>query len=129
MNVIVTCSLTCHLCLKIMKIVTLYVTVLASLFCWSRSHYDHIFEIGSNLYKIFIRFTTFEDRDWFVANFWKTATNELADVVSEFPEEETFFVNFLREPVDPTGDEDEDFSTDAPKIYEELPSLVLVYLI
>lgn len=59
-----------------------------------------------------------------MANFWKTATQELSDVVSEFPEEETYFVNFLREPVDPTGDEEEDFSTDAPKIYEELPSLV-----
>lgn len=70
------------------------------------------------------RFTTFDDKDWFVANFWKTATNELPDLVSEFPDEETFFVNFLREPIDPTGDEDEDFSTDAPKIYEELPSLV-----
>ncbi|RVE46462.1 hypothetical protein evm_008872 [Chilo suppressalis] len=69
------------------------------------------------------RFTTFEDKDWFVANFWKTASQELPDVVSEFPTEETFFVNFLREPVDPTGEEDEeDFSTDAPKIYEELPS-------
>ncbi|XP_034837309.1 dynein axonemal heavy chain 8 [Maniola hyperantus] len=68
------------------------------------------------------RFTTFEDKDWFLANFWKTAAQELPDVASEFPEEETFFVNFLREPIEPTGDEDEDFSTDAPKIYEELPS-------
>ncbi|XP_060805314.1 dynein axonemal heavy chain 8 [Amyelois transitella] len=68
------------------------------------------------------RFTTFDDKHWFVANFWKTAMAEMPDVASEFPEGETFFVNFLREPVDPTGDEDEDFSTDAPKIYEELPS-------
>ncbi|KAJ8736205.1 hypothetical protein PYW08_006861 [Mythimna loreyi] len=69
------------------------------------------------------RFTTFEDKDWFVENFWKTARQELPEYISEFPEEETFFVNFLREPVDPTGEEDEeDFSTDAPKVYEELPS-------
>ncbi|VVC98542.1 unnamed protein product [Leptidea sinapis] len=68
------------------------------------------------------RFTTFDDKDWFVANFWKIATRELPDLVSEFPDEETYFVNFLREPVDPTGDEEEDFSTEAPKIYEELPS-------
>ncbi|KAI8438603.1 hypothetical protein MSG28_011048 [Choristoneura fumiferana] len=67
-------------------------------------------------------FTTFDDKDWFVANFWKTASQELSEYVAEFPEGETFFVNFLREPVDPTGDEEEDFSTDAPKIYEELPS-------
>ncbi|XP_049886262.1 dynein axonemal heavy chain 8 [Pectinophora gossypiella] len=68
------------------------------------------------------RFTEYEDKDWFTANFWKTAAAELPDAVSEFPETETYFVNFLREPIDPTGDEDEDFSTDAPKIYEELPS-------
>ncbi|KAL0851104.1 hypothetical protein ABMA28_006975, partial [Loxostege sticticalis] len=68
------------------------------------------------------RFTTFDDKDWFVANFWHTAAQELPDVVHEFPEKETYFVNFLREPVDPTGDEEEDFSTDAPKVYEELPS-------
>ncbi|XP_047526251.1 dynein axonemal heavy chain 8 [Pieris napi] len=68
------------------------------------------------------RFTTFDDKDWFVAMFWKTAAQELPDVVSEFPDGETFFVNFLREAADPTGDEDEDFSTEAPKIYEELPT-------
>ncbi|KAH9641784.1 hypothetical protein HF086_003910 [Spodoptera exigua] len=50
------------------------------------------------------------------------AAQELPEYVSEFPDEETYFVNFLREPVEPTGDEDEDFSTDAPKVYEELPS-------
>ncbi|XP_072937033.1 dynein axonemal heavy chain 8 [Epargyreus clarus] len=74
------------------------------------------------------RFTTFDDKDWFVANFWKTAAQELPDVINDFPEAETFFVNFLREPVEPTGDEDEDFSTDAPKIYEELPSWEFVLM-
>ncbi|KPI94919.1 Dynein heavy chain 8, axonemal [Papilio xuthus] len=69
-----------------------------------------------------ILFTTFDDKDWFVENFWKIAAHELPDVINDFPTEETYFVNFLREPVDPTGDEDEDFSTEAPKIYEELPS-------
>ncbi|XP_075973556.1 dynein heavy chain 8, axonemal kl-3 [Anticarsia gemmatalis] len=68
------------------------------------------------------RFTTFDDKNWFVSNFWKTATGELPEYVNDFPEKETYFVNFLREPVDPTGDEDEDFSTDAPKVYEELPA-------
>ncbi|PZC81902.1 hypothetical protein B5X24_HaOG211688 [Helicoverpa armigera] len=68
------------------------------------------------------RFTTFDDKEWFTANFWKTAAQELAEYRSEFPEEETFFVNFLREPIEPTGEEEEDFSTDAPKVYEELPS-------
>lgn len=47
---------------------------------------------------------------------------ELPDYVNDFPTEETYFVNFLREPADPTGDEEEDFSTEAPKVYEEMPS-------
>ncbi|KAH9641787.1 hypothetical protein HF086_003913 [Spodoptera exigua] len=68
------------------------------------------------------RFTNVEDKQWFVTNFWKTASKELSDYVNEFPNTETYFVNFLREPIDPTGEEDEDFSLDAPKIYEELPS-------
>lgn len=34
---------------------------------------------------------------------------------------ETYFVNFLREPPEPTGDEPEDFVLEAPKIYEEIP--------
>lgn len=34
---------------------------------------------------------------------------------------ETYFVNFLREPPEPTGDEPEDFVFEAPKIYEEMP--------
>ena len=34
---------------------------------------------------------------------------------------ETYFVNFLREPPEPTGDEPEDFVFEAPKIYEEIP--------
>lgn len=34
---------------------------------------------------------------------------------------ETYFVDFLREPPEPTGDEPEDFILEAPKIYEEIP--------
>jgi len=34
---------------------------------------------------------------------------------------ETYFVNFLREPPEPTGEEPEDFVFEAPKIYEEMP--------
>ncbi|CAB3221710.1 unnamed protein product [Arctia plantaginis] len=68
------------------------------------------------------RFTTFEDRDWFIENFWHTAAIELSEYADEFDQGETYFVNFLREAADPTGDEDEEFSIEAPKIYEELPS-------
>lgn len=37
---------------------------------------------------------------------------------------ETYFVNFLREPPEPTGDEPEDFVFEAPKIYEEIPRYI-----
>lgn len=48
----------------------------------------------------------------------------MAEYINDFDQGETYFVNFLREAADPTGDEDEEFSIEAPKIYEELPSLV-----
>lgn len=48
---------------------------------------------------------------------------ELGDLYDEhFPEDETYWVDFLRDPPEPTGDEPDDFCFDAPKIYEEIPS-------
>jgi dynein heavy chain len=42
---------------------------------------------------------------------------------------ETYFVDFLREPPEPTGDEPEDFVLEAPKIYEEIPRYIDRYFI
>lgn len=54
---------------------------------------------------------------------WRQAKEELSSGFQEdIPEEETFWVDFLREPPEPTGDEPEDFCFDAPKIYEQVPS-------
>lgn len=72
------------------------------------------------------RFTNFEDKDWFSAKMRETAELQLAKYFEYFSEEETYFVDFLREAIDPTGDEEEDFSFDAPKIYEEMPSFEFV---
>lgn len=47
---------------------------------------------------------------------------ELGEFVEYYPEGVTYWVDFLREPPEATGDEPEDFSFDAPKIYEEIPS-------
>lgn len=52
----------------------------------------------------------------------RQAKEELGDQFVHYPEEETFWVDFLREPPEATGDEPEDFCFDAPKIYEEIPS-------
>lgn len=39
-----------------------------------------------------------------------------------YDEQETFFVDFLRDAPDPTGEEGEDVSLEPPKLYEEIPS-------
>ena len=67
------------------------------------------------------RFTCLEDKAWFenaINDTLKTVIPE--DVVIR---EEPFFVDFLREAPEPTGEEGDDADLDAPKIYEEVPSL------
>ncbi|VEN58898.1 unnamed protein product, partial [Callosobruchus maculatus] len=68
------------------------------------------------------RFTEPADREWFVNSIKKQAQEELGDDFEFYQEEESFWVDFLREPPEATGDEPEDFCFDAPKIYEEIPS-------
>lgn len=71
---------------------------------------------------IFDRFTNKKDKFWFISNLAKQAREELAEIFEHYPEEDTFWVDFLRDPPEPTGDEPEDFCFDAPKVYEEIPS-------
>lgn len=68
------------------------------------------------------RFVDENDRIWFLNSLRNQAEQDLGDAIEHYPEEETFWVDFLREPPEATGDEPEDFSFDAPKIYEEIPS-------
>lgn len=68
------------------------------------------------------RFTTIDDRSWFIERMKKTVEENLPNLKDHYSDEETYFVDFLRDPPEPTGDEPEDFSFDAPKIYEEIPS-------
>uniref|UniRef100_A0A3B4XA16 Dynein axonemal heavy chain 8 n=1 Tax=Seriola lalandi dorsalis TaxID=1841481 RepID=A0A3B4XA16_SERLL len=69
------------------------------------------------------RFVCFEDREWFE----KALTRVIQEHVdpSLVPElhPEPYFVDFLREAPEPTGEEDEDACFDAPKIYELVPSI------
>ena len=67
------------------------------------------------------RFTCLEDKDWFDKNLNKILYETLGDDIEIH--EEPFFVDFLREAPEPTGEEDEDADLDAPKIYEQIPSL------
>jgi len=64
------------------------------------------------------RFTNAEDKVWFenaLKNICRTQIGE--DYFSHLPEE-PFFVDFLREAPEPTGDEGDDANLEAPKIYE-----------
>ncbi|KOX80134.1 Dynein heavy chain 8, axonemal [Melipona quadrifasciata] len=72
------------------------------------------------------RFTNNEDTQWFKNTLRKTAEKMLGSDFSFYVPVETYFVNFLREPPEPTGDEPEDFVFEAPKIYEEMPSYEVV---
>ncbi|XP_076759064.1 dynein heavy chain 8, axonemal kl-3 [Xylocopa sonorina] len=72
------------------------------------------------------RFTNNEDTMWFKNNLRRTAELILGPDFSFYIPVETYFVDFLREPPEPTGDEPEDFVIEAPKIYEEIPSYEIV---
>ncbi|KAL0129655.1 hypothetical protein PUN28_001727 [Cardiocondyla obscurior] len=72
------------------------------------------------------RFITAADKEWFQNTLRRTAEKMLGPDFQYYSPVETYFVNFLREPPEPTGDEPEDFVLEAPKIYEEIPSYDIV---
>lgn len=74
------------------------------------------------------RFTGFEDRDWFDAKMTEVVGTELSEQQQRhYSTDETYFVDFLRDAPEPTGEEeDDDVSLEAPKIYEEMPSFDFV---
>jgi dynein heavy chain, axonemal len=53
----------------------------------------------------------------------KTVAQENLELYfDQYPVEETYFVDFLKDPPDPTGDEPEDFVIQMPYLYEEIHS-------
>lgn len=71
---------------------------------------------------MFYRFTNIEDQKWFHDALRRTAEAELGEYFRFYNDEETYFVDFLRDCPEPTGEEGEDVVLEAPKIYEEMPS-------
>lgn len=69
------------------------------------------------------RFLNDADREWFENLLKRQVQEELGSYSEHYPEEETFWVDFLRDPPEATGDEPDDFCFDAPKIYEEVTSM------
>ena len=81
------------------------------------------------------RFTNAEDKEWFDHCLSRVIEEEMGESIRERLPEEPFFVDFLRDPPEPTGDEPDDFEFEAPKIYEPvrktspLPSSLLLFLL
>uniref|UniRef100_A0A5K3EWX0 Dynein, axonemal, heavy chain 5 n=1 Tax=Mesocestoides corti TaxID=53468 RepID=A0A5K3EWX0_MESCO len=70
------------------------------------------------------RFIDFDEKKWF-ANTLKQTGEEVAgsELASELHSTEPFFVDFLRDPPEATGDEPDDFIFDTPRIYEPVNGL------
>ncbi|KAM6355884.1 LOW QUALITY PROTEIN: dynein axonemal heavy chain 8 [Podargus strigoides] len=67
-------------------------------------------------------FITSEGTAWFDKIISKAIEEYVDTSFTEILQGELYFVDFLREAPEPTGDEPEDFVFEPPKIYEEIPS-------
>ena len=75
-------------------------------------------------YRVIVdRFVDLPDKDWFEKTMKQVAEEECGSAVVNEMATEPYFVDFLREPPEPTGEEPEDADMEAPKIYESIPSL------
>ncbi|KAM6127972.1 dynein axonemal heavy chain 8 [Pterocles gutturalis] len=68
------------------------------------------------------RFITAEDTAWFEKTITKAIEEYVDKGLTEALQAEPYFVDFLRDAPEPTGDEPEDFDFVPPKVYEEIPS-------
>ena len=76
--------------------------------------------LKSKVYIVIDRFTNEEDKDWFEAAISKVVKQNVGEEYFPKLAKEPYFVDFLRDAPEPTGEEDEDADFDAPKIYEEV---------
>ncbi|XP_072296528.1 dynein axonemal heavy chain 8-like [Eucyclogobius newberryi] len=68
------------------------------------------------------RFICAEDRDWFEKAVARVVNEHVDSKLVPQLHPEPYFVDFLRDAPEPTGEEEDDASLDAPKIYELVPS-------
>ena len=64
------------------------------------------------------RFTNFDDKDWFDDAQKRVCKQYLGDEMLQEMAEEPYFVDFMRDAPEPTGEEADDADLEAPKIYE-----------
>ncbi|XP_071768037.1 dynein axonemal heavy chain 8-like [Centroberyx gerrardi] len=72
------------------------------------------------------RFVCFEDRAWFEKAVSRAIQEHVDPSIVPELHPEPYFVDFLRDAPEPTGEEGEDACFDAPKIYELVPSFELL---
>ncbi|EUB62286.1 Dynein heavy chain 5, axonemal [Echinococcus granulosus] len=66
------------------------------------------------------RFIDPADLIWFDRNFNRTLEDMMGEEVASSAQDEVFFVDFMRDPPEATGEEGEDFDFSAPKVYEPI---------
>ncbi|XP_071819604.1 dynein axonemal heavy chain 5-like isoform X1 [Apostichopus japonicus] len=66
------------------------------------------------------RFTNQEDKDWFEVMLKKTIEEDLGTALAEQIPKDPYFVDFLRDAPEATGEEPDDADFEAPKIYEPI---------
>lgn len=66
----------------------------------------------------FFRFITPDDEHWFNVQLVRAVEESVGSEVASYILPEPYFVDFLREMPEPTGDEPEDTMFEVPKIYE-----------
>ncbi|XP_078503479.1 dynein axonemal heavy chain 8 isoform X2 [Lissotriton helveticus] len=68
------------------------------------------------------RFVSFEDRTWFDKAVTRVVEENIDPEAAAELHPEPYFVDFLRDMPEPTGEEPDDFVFEQPKIYEMIPS-------
>ncbi|XP_073486924.1 dynein axonemal heavy chain 5-like [Aquarana catesbeiana] len=68
------------------------------------------------------RFVDQKDKDWFENTLHKIASEDHGQELLQSVPKESYFVDFLRDAPEATGDEPDDADLEAPKIYEPVPS-------
>ncbi|XP_023932721.1 dynein heavy chain 5, axonemal [Lingula anatina] len=69
------------------------------------------------------RFTMQADKDWFEKTVKQTCEEECGQATAALLHEEPYFVDFMQEAPEPTGEEADDADLEAPKIYELVETL------
>ncbi|XP_023932850.1 dynein heavy chain 8, axonemal [Lingula anatina] len=68
------------------------------------------------------RFTNEDDKKWFEEAVIRVAKEHVGEEYAEMVKETHYFVDFLRDAPEPTGEEPEDAEIETPKLYEPIPS-------